>query len=63
MTGNPFRVGKLLVTEEEKAMIIKFMDALVPGVYVKCSECNRLRYATAEIVFTPGGFMCEECLP
>lgn len=61
-TETPFKGNVLLrLTEAEAAGIRAFIRELKPGVYIKCSNCDRFKFSGV-VVFAAGGeFLCESC--
>lgn len=56
-----FKDGKLDVTSAEAEAIMKFTDALIPGVYMKCTGCEKFKCVTDDITVTIKGVFCKEC--
>lgn len=65
MDGQSFRGEKffdkpLQVTKTEAEGIMKFVDAIKPGVYIKCSQCKKFKL-TDDAYITDTGAFCKEC--
>lgn len=50
----------LQVTTEEAAVVRRFVDALKPGLYLKCAGCERF-YSPSTIHFNDDRYLCDRC--
>ena len=64
----PFRNGHiLLLTAAEAAGVKAFIRELVPGIYVKCSDCLKLKYGDITVYTRDSNdgrgprLVCEPC--
>lgn len=58
--GEKFFDKPLEVTQQEAAGIMKFVDAMKAGIYIKCRGCGRFKIAEM-IHFRSGESVCDRC--
>lgn len=54
-------VKQITLTQDEYKAIRKYLDAIEPGIYLKCSNCQRWSTGAGTITLRVSEYLCEYC--